>query len=78
MCFGVYMYRLECVQAILQPRRGDLEGRQGERIMSRRKDLKRGRPIEKPIPDTPENIAKAMFRVGKKKEGEWRYLKDSK
>ena len=40
---------------------------------------RRGRPVTKPmperIPDTPENVAKALFRVGKKEEGEWRYLK---
>jgi hypothetical protein len=40
----------------------------------------RGRPIEKPmpgkIPDSPENIARAVFAVGKKAESEWRYLKE--
>ena len=39
----------------------------------------RGRPVEKPmperIPDTPENISKALFRVGKKAENQWRYLR---
>ncbi len=39
----------------------------------------RGRPVTKTmpgkIPDTPENIAKAMFRTGPKREGEWRYMK---
>ena len=44
--------------------------------MPAKKELKRGRPVEKPmperIPDTPENIARAMFRVGKKQESEWR------
>ena len=40
---------------------------------------KRGRPVEKPlpesIPDTPENIAKAIMRGPPKKK--WRYLEDS-
>ena len=40
----------------------------------------RGRPVEKPmpepIPDTPENIARACMQGPPKKE--WRYLKDAK
>ena len=47
--------------------------------MEQTTEVKRGRPVEKPmpepIPDSPENIAKAMFRVGRKKESEWQYLK---
>ena len=43
---------------------------------------KRGRPIEKPlpepIPDTPENIARALLTTPPKKEGDWDYLKDAK
>lgn len=46
--------------------------------MERSTEVKRGRPTEKPMPerilDSPENIAKAMFRVGRKKEKDWRYL----
>ena len=46
--------------------------------MEQTTEVKRGRPVEKPmperIPDSPENIAKAMFRVGSKREDEWRYL----
>ena len=42
----------------------------------------RGRPVEKEmppaIPDTLENIAKAVLSTPPKKEGEWRYLKKSK
>ena len=42
----------------------------------------RGRPIEKPIPepipDTPENVAKALLTTPPKKESEWRYDKESK
>ena len=49
------------------------------KMPAKKKGSKRGRPVEKPmpkrIPDTPENIAKAMFRVGRKSESEWRYLK---
>ena len=41
--------------------------------------IRRGRPVTKTmperIPDTQEIVAKALFRVGKKEEGEWRYLK---
>ena len=40
----------------------------------------RGRPVEKPmpepIPDTPENIARALLTTPPKKEDEWDYLKD--
>ena len=43
---------------------------------------KRGRPIEKPlpepIPDTPENIARALLTTPPKKEEDWDYLKDAK
>ena len=39
----------------------------------------RGRPIEKPvaapIPDTPENIAKAILRTPRKHDNDWKYLK---
>ncbi len=39
----------------------------------------RGRPVEKPlpelIPDTPENIARAIMQGPPKKD--WEYLKDS-
>ena len=39
----------------------------------------RGRPIEKtipaPIPDTPENIAKAILGTPPKKNDAWGYLK---
>ena len=40
----------------------------------------RGRPIEKPlpapIPDTPENVARALLTTPPKDEGDWDYLKD--
>ena len=40
----------------------------------------RGRPVEKPmpepIPDTPENVAKALVRAKPKKRSDWKYLKD--
>ena len=48
--------------------------------MTEPKKRKRGRPVEKPmpdtIPDTPENIARACMQ-GPPKE-EWDYLKQSK
>ena len=34
-----------------------------------------GRPVEKPIPDTLENIAKAVLAAPPKDEEEWAYLK---
>ena len=38
----------------------------------------RGRPVEKkpppPIPDTPENIARAVVKTPPKREKDWRYL----
>ena len=44
-----------------------------------KKHAPRGRPIEKPmpalIPDTPENIARALVTTPPKDEGEWDYLK---
>ena len=40
----------------------------------------RGRPVEKPmpapIPDTPENVARALLTTPPKGEGDWDYLKD--
>ena len=40
----------------------------------------RGRPVEKPmpepIPDTPENIARALLTTPPKKRDEWDYLRD--
>ena len=42
----------------------------------------RGRPVEKPmpapIPDTPENVARALVITPPKDEGEWDYLKTEK
>ena len=40
----------------------------------------RGRPVEEPlpapIPDTPENMARALLSTPPKGEDEWDYLKD--
>ena len=40
----------------------------------------RGRPVEKPmpapIPDTPENVARALVTTPPKDQGGWDYLKD--
>ena len=40
----------------------------------------RGRPVKntmpESIPDTPENIARALLTTPPKKEDEWDYLKD--
>ena len=42
---------------------------------------KRGRPVKRtmpePIPDTPENIARALVTSPPKAKGEWRYLQDT-
>ena len=52
--------------------------------MKNRKAAKRlrGRPVEYPmperIPDTPENIARAIVTTPPKKQGEWKYLKNKK
>ncbi len=32
------------------------------------------KPMPELIPDTPENIARALFRTPPKKEHDWRYL----
>lgn len=41
----------------------------------------RGRPVEhpmpEPIPDTPENIMRAIVNTPPKKREDWRYLKES-
>lgn len=41
----------------------------------------RGRPEEKEwpnmIPDTPENIMRALLETPPKREDEWRYLRDA-
>ena len=40
----------------------------------------RGRPVEKPlpdpIPDTPENVARALLTTPPKNDDEWDYLKE--
>ena len=45
-----------------------------------KKPKKRGRPAKRtmppPIPDTPENIMKAVLNAPPKKRDEWDYLKD--
>ena len=50
-----------------------------ERQSEEKKKRPRGRPIEKrmpePIPDTPENVARALLFGKPKKDGEWEYLK---
>ena len=39
----------------------------------------RGRPVKypiaEPIPDTPENVARAVLNTPPKKRDEWKYLK---
>lgn len=44
------------------------------------KKRSRGRPVEKPlpdpIPDTPENVARALVTTPPKDDDEWDYLKD--
>ena len=41
---------------------------------------RRGRPVEKempePIPDTPENVARALLSTPPKEDGDWDYVKD--
>ena len=41
---------------------------------------RRGRPVEKPtpalIPDTPENVARALLTTPPKDDGDWDYLKE--
>ena len=41
----------------------------------KRKRGRPARPMPPPIPDTPENIARAIVTTPPKKPGEWRYLK---
>ena len=45
------------------------------------KKPKRGRPpvydMPEPIPDTPENVAKAILATPPKQDDEWEYLKES-
>ena len=41
---------------------------------------RRGRPVEKEmpnqIPDTPENVARALLSTPPKEDGDWDYMKD--
>ena len=41
----------------------------------------RGRPTEKtmpePIPDTPENVMRAILSTPPKRQDEWKYLKET-
>ena len=50
--------------------------------MTSTKKRSRGRPVEKrwpdQIPDTPENVAKALVRAKPKKRDAWKYLKEAK
>ena len=51
----------ECPQSEEQPKRGP------------------GRPANEwpePIPDTPENVARALFRMRPKKAHEWKYIQE--
>lgn len=48
--------------------------------MSDKPKKPRGRPTEKtmpePIPDTPENVMRAILATPPKREDEWNYLKE--
>lgn len=49
--------------------------------MSDKPKKPRGRPVEKPmpeaIPDTPENVMRAILSTPPKREDEWEYLKEA-
>ena len=52
----------------------------GKKTKSEQEKRKRGRPsrydkLPPKIPDTPENIAKAILNTPPKKPDDWRYLK---
>ncbi len=36
------------------------------------------RPMPEPIPDTPENVARALLTTPPKKESEWKYQKEGR
>ena len=48
----------------------------------RKPEHKRGRPktlhMPAPIPDTPENVAKALLSTPRKREDEWEYLRSGR
>ena len=50
------------------------------KVQSKSSPKPRGRPIKntmpEPIPDTPENIARALLTTPPKREDEWDYLKE--
>ena len=48
-----------------------------ETAEKRNPDNRREYDMPEPIPDTPENVAKAILSTPPKKEGEWEYLKES-
>ena len=49
--------------------------------MSETLKRKRGRPVEKPLPepidDSPEKVMWAILSTPPKKDGEWRYLREA-
>ncbi len=54
-------------------------GRKTEGKKTKRDKRVRGRPVEKEwpdqIPDSPENIARAILNTPPKKDDEWEYMK---
>ena len=47
-----------------------------ESTPEKRKVGRPSKPMPELIPDTPENIARALFNTPPKKPDEWRYLQD--
>lgn len=41
----------------------------------RQRPKRRPRPMPPPIPDTPENVAKAVLNTPPRKPDEWEYMK---
>ena len=47
-------------------------------MTKKRKPGRKPKPLPELIPDTPENVARALLTTPPKAEHEWKYLRDAK
>ena len=48
------------------------------RVTKKRKPGRPPKPLPEPIPDTPENVARALLTTPPKRDDEWKYLRPAK
>ena len=46
-------------------------------MTKKRKPGRPPKPLPEPIPDTPENVARALLTTPPKRDDEWKYLRKS-